>query len=62
MDKYISRIVVGGETYKIRAEVVTVYPTVCPKCGASFTLHYGEGMCEYCGTHYSTKYSLEEVK
>ena len=62
MDKYISKIQVGDTVYKIRAEVVTVYPTICPKCGASFSLYYGEGQCEYCGTHYSTKYSLEEVK
>lgn len=43
-DGYISAIrLPDGKTYKLRCEVVEVYPITCPKCGASFELHYGSG-------------------
>lgn len=59
-EKYISRIAINGITYKLRCEVVEVNPIICPKCGASFELKYGSGKCNYCGTYYTTKFSLEE--
>ena len=57
---YISQIQLGGKIYKLRTEVVIAHPIVCKKCGASFELRYGEGKCEHCGTHYTTKFSIEE--
>ena len=59
-EKYISKIVVGGQVYKIKAEVTEVYPTTCSRCGASFELHHGEGVCPCCRTHYTTMYKVIE--
>jgi len=59
-DGYISSICFSGKKYKLRCEVVEVYPIVCPKCGASFDLKYGHGKCDHCGTHYSTQFKLIE--
>ena len=58
IDGYISKIKIQGKTYKIRAEIVEVYPIVCPKCGVSFELRYGNGQCVHCGTHYTTQFKL----
>lgn len=58
---YIDRIIIQGKIYKLRCEVVEARPIICKKCGASFTLKYGEGKCEYCGTYYTTRFSIEET-
>lgn len=58
---YIDRIIIQGKIYKLRCEVVEAHPIVCKKCGASFQLKYGEGRCEYCGTYYTTRFSIEET-
>jgi len=60
-DEYISAISVNGKTYKLRCEVVEIYPITCPKCGASFELKYGSGKCDHCGTNYTTQFKLQEV-
>lgn len=58
---YISAIKLpDGKTYKLRCEVVEVYPITCPKCGASFELHYGSGQCSHCGTNYTTQFKVVE--
>ena len=57
---YISKIVVDGKIYKLRCEVVEIYPITCPKCGGSFELKYGSGKCPYCNTYYSTQFKLIE--
>lgn len=59
---YIHSIKIKGKLYKLQCEVVEVYPITCPKCGASVELTYGQGQCLYCGTHYTTKFCLQEVK
>lgn len=58
---YIDKIIIQGKIYKLRCEVVEAHPIVCKKCGASFQLKYGEGRCEYCGTYYTTRFSIEET-
>lgn len=60
VDKWISRIVINGVTYGLRCEVVEVYPIVCPKCGSSFELKYGNGRCPACDTYYTTQFKLVE--
>ena len=60
-DEYISAICVHGKTYKLRCEVVEIYPITCPKCGASFELRYGSGKCDHCGTNYTTQFKLQEI-
>lgn len=59
-DGYISAIQLYGKTYKLRCEVVEVYPITCPKCGASFELRYGSGKCDHCGTNYTTQFKVVE--
>ena len=59
-DGYINEIHIGGKRYKLRCDVVTVNPIVCPKCGSSFELKYGSGRCEYCGTYFTTKFEIVE--
>lgn len=61
---YVSTISLdGGKSYyKLRCEVVEVYPMTCPKCGGQVELKYGNGKCSYCGTNYSTQFKIEEVK
>lgn len=62
-DGFISRVMLpNGKTYALRCEVVAVHPMTCPKCGSPLELHYGEGKCEYCGTSYTSHFSIEEVK
>ena len=58
---YIHSVKRGGKLYKLQCEVVTVNPIVCPKCGGSFELKYGNGRCNYCGTYFTTKFNVEEV-
>ena len=60
IDGYINRIKISGKVYKLRCEIVETYPTICPKCGASFELKYGSGQCNYCGTYYTTQFKLVE--
>ena len=60
-DGYISKINIYGKTYKLRCEVVEVYPITCPKCGGSFELRYGSGQCDHCGTYFTTQFKLQEV-
>ena len=59
---YIDSITILGKTYYLRASIVEVYPTICPKCGASFELKYGSGRCDHCGTYFSTEFKLVESK
>ena len=59
-DGYISSITVAGKTYKLRCEVVEVYPMICPRCGGKVELHYGEGNCQSCGTGFTTQFKLIE--
>lgn len=56
---YISQVKVGDKLYKLRCEIVEVHPIICSRCGAPLQLHYGEGTCEHCGTHFTTKFSIE---
>ena len=30
----------GGKTYKLRCEVVEVYPMTCKKCGGQYTTNF----------------------
>ena len=59
-DGYISSIRVNGKTYKLRCEVVEVYPMTCPKCGGRVELHYGNGNCQSCGTAFTTQFKIVE--
>ena len=59
-DGYISKISINGKTYKLRGEIVEIYPIICPKCGGNFELKYGSGKCPYCNTYYTTKFKLVE--
>lgn len=60
-DGYVSAIRIHGKTYKLRCEVVEVYPITCPKCGGSFELRYGSGQCDHCGTYFTTQFKLQEI-
>lgn len=61
-DGYISQIQLpNGKIYKLKCEVVEIYPIICPKCGGNFELKYRNGKCDYCGTNYTTKFSLSEI-
>jgi len=63
VDGFIKRITMpNGKIYALQTEVITAKQLVCPRCGSSFQLKYGEGRCEYCGTYFTTKFNLEEVK
>ena len=62
VDGYISRIKLpNGKTYALKCELVQVRALNCPNCGAPFFLKYGEGHCEYCDTHFTTHFTVEEV-
>lgn len=62
-DGYISVIELpDGKRYKLRCEVVEVYPITCPKCGGSFELKYGNGQCPYCKTYFTTQFKLIEAE
>ena len=60
VDGYISKICVGGKTYKLRCDVVEVYPMTCPKCGGQLELRYGHGKCQFCGTNFATDFKVVE--
>ena len=59
-DGYISMIEVHGKLYKLRCEVVEVYPMQCPKCGGRVELKYGTGECQSCGTAFTTQFKIVE--
>lgn len=60
-DGYISEIQLpNGKVYKLRCEVVEVYPMICPKCGGDVELRYGSGKCMYCDTRYTTQFKIKE--
>lgn len=66
VDGYISKITVpnghgGYSTYKLRCEVVEVYPMTCKKCGGQLELKYGTGKCPFCNTMYTTNFKIEEA-
>ena len=61
IDGYISKIKIGQKTYALRCNIVEIHPIICPKCGASFELKYGNGRCDHCGTYFTTQFSLEEA-
>lgn len=58
---YINSVQIGNKLYKLQCEVIEVYPMTCPKCGASMELQYGQGHYPYCNTHYTTKFSIQEI-
>jgi hypothetical protein len=60
VDGFIHSISIGGKTYALRAAVIAVKPIVCPKCGGTVTLKYGEGKCDFCGVQYTSKFELVE--
>ena len=60
-DGYISKICLHGKVYKLQCEVVEVYSMTCPKCGGNLTLKYGTGMCDYCGSKFTTQFKVSEV-
>lgn len=60
-DGYISSICVDGKCYKLKCEVVEVYPMICPKCGGQLELKYGYGKCGFCGTNFATNFKVEEI-
>lgn len=62
IDGYIDTIMLYGKKYKLRCEIVEVYPIICPKCGGSFELKYGNGKCPYCNTYYTTQFKIIEQK
>lgn len=62
IDGYISRIMLNGKVYKLKCEVVEVYPMTCPKCGGQVELKYGTGKCTFCGTMFTTNFKIEEMK
>ena len=59
-DGFISAICIAGKTYKLRCEVVEVYPMICPRCGGRVELHYGSGNCQSCGTGFTTQFKIVE--
>ena len=60
-DGFVSSIQLpNGKTYGLKMAVVEVYPITCKNCGSTFELKYGSGVCEHCGTHYTTEFKLVE--
>ena len=59
-DGYVSEMRIGDKVYKLRCEVVEVYPMECPKCGGQLELWYGHGTCTYCGTKFATNFKVVE--
>lgn len=60
-DGFISSIKLpNGKLYKLRCEVVEIYPMTCHKCGGRVILRYGNGECESCGTNYTTQFKIME--
>ena len=59
---YISSVqLANGKVYKLRCEVVEVYPMTCPKCAGKVVLKYGSGECQSCGTAFTTQFKITEV-
>ena len=50
----------NGKSYALQASVVAVKPIVCPKCGGTVTLKYGEGKCDFCKVQYTSRFELVE--
>ena len=62
LDGFVSRVMMpDGRVLGLKCEVIAVHPISCPKCGGTFELKYGEGICAFCGTRYSTRFYVEEV-
>ena len=61
LDGFIHTVILpDGRKLGLKCEIITVHPISCKKCGGSFELKYGEGTCQFCGTHYSTRFFIEE--
>lgn len=61
IDGYIDTIMLYGKKYKLRCEVVEIYPITCPKCGGTFELSFGHGKCDFCGTYFTTEFKVTEI-
>ena len=48
----------NGKLYALQCTVTAVKPIVCPKCGGTVTLKYGEGQCDFCKVRYTSKFEL----
>lgn len=60
-DGYISKVQMpNGKVYKLRCEVVEVYPMQCPRCGGKVELRYGNGECQSCGVSFTTQFKIVE--
>ena len=59
-EDYISEVWLNGKRYKLKCEVVEVYPMICPKCGGHVELKYGNGECRSCGTAFTTQFKIVE--
>ena len=60
-DGYLDTVCTAdGKRYKLRCEVVEVYPMICPRCGGHVELHYGTGACKSCGTNFTTQFKIVE--
>ena len=62
LDGWINKITVCGKTYGIQALIMEAKPIICNRCGAPLELKNGEGKCECCGTNYSARVIVEEIK
>ena len=62
VDGFISTILFpNGKKYGLRCSIIAVKSITCPKCGANdIELKYGEGKCNFCGTHFTSKFELVE--
>ena len=47
-----------GKTYALQASIVEAKEIKCKNCGHPLKLEYGEGICEMCGSHYSTHFEI----
>jgi len=62
VDSFINRITLpNGKTYGLQASIVEVKELKCKNCGHPLYLKYGEGTCEMCGSHYTTKFEIVET-
>ena len=61
VDGFVSSIILpDGKILGLKASIIAVKPISCPKCGGQVTLRYGEGKCDFCSTHFTTKFELIE--
>ena len=59
VDGFINTIQMpNGKLYALQCTVTAVKPIVCPKCGGTVTLKYGEGQCDFCKVRYTSKFEL----